>query len=91
MQYIGQTGGPSHVRFQERFRDKKYANNKSKFTQHLIDNNHSIGPIENIMGLIHTTSKGKMLDTMEKFYIYRETQMNNQLNDKCIVKPNVIF
>ena len=43
------------------------------------------------MDVIHTTSKGKMLHTMEKFHIYKVTQMNNQLNDKCTVKPNVIF
>jgi hypothetical protein len=43
------------------------------------------------MDVIHSTSKGKMLHTMEKFHIYQVTQMNNQLNDKCTVKPNVIF
>jgi len=48
MKYVGQTDRPFHVRFQEHFRDYKYANNKSKFAQHLLDNRHSIGPIENI-------------------------------------------
>jgi len=43
------------------------------------------------MDVIHITSKGKILDTMEKFYIYKETRINNQINDKCTVKPNVIF
>jgi len=43
------------------------------------------------MDVIHTTSKGKMLDTMEKFYIYKEARINNQINDKCTVKPNVVF
>jgi len=91
MDYIGQTGRPSHIKFQEHFHDYKYANNKSKFAQHLLDNKHSTGPIENIMDVIHTTSKGKMLHTMEIFHIYKVTQMNNQINDKCTVKPNVIF
>ena len=48
---------------------------------------HSIGPIENVMDVIHTTSKGKMLDRMEKFYIYKETRINNQIKDKGTVKP----
>jgi len=46
------------------------------------------------MEVIHTTSKGKMLDTMGKFYIYKEiqkTQIDNQINDKCTVKPNVVL
>jgi len=32
-----------------------------------------------------------MLDTLEKCYVYRETERNNQINDKLTVKPNVIF
>jgi len=48
---------------------------------------HSIGPIENVMDVILTTSKGKMLDRMEKFYIYKETRINNQIKDKGTVKP----
>jgi hypothetical protein len=43
------------------------------------------------MDIIHITNKGQMMDTIEKFYIYRETKLNNQINDKLTVKPNVIF
>jgi len=43
------------------------------------------------MDVIHTTSECEMLDTMEKFYIYKETRINNQINDKYRVKPNVVF
>jgi hypothetical protein len=66
-------------------------NNKSKFAQHLLENEHPIGPVENIMDTLHTTNKGRMLDTLDKFYIYRETKCNNKINDKLTVKPNVIF
>ena len=48
MKYVGQTGRPFRVRFQEHFRDYKNANNKSKFAQHLLEHSHSIGPIENM-------------------------------------------
>jgi hypothetical protein len=43
------------------------------------------------MDVIHTASKGKMLDSMQNFYIYKETRINNQINEKCTVKPNVVF
>ena len=43
------------------------------------------------MDIINTTNKGKVLNALEKFYIYKETSINNQTNDKCTVKPNVIF
>jgi hypothetical protein len=64
-------------------------NKKSKFAQNLLENGHPIGHMENT--IMDTTSKGRMLDTLEKFYIYRETKRNKQINDKLTVKPNVIF
>jgi hypothetical protein len=63
----------------------------SKFAQHLLENGHSVGSMENIMDVIHTTSKRRTMATLEKFYIYRETKCNNQINDRLTVKPNVIF
>ena len=54
--YIGQTGRPFYIRFQENLRDFKYENGKSKFAQHLIDNRHSITPMENIE-VLHTNKK----------------------------------
>jgi hypothetical protein len=54
-----------------------------------LENKHGIGPMENITHIIHTTSKGKMMDT-EKFYIYRQTEANNQIN-KLTVQNNAVF
>ena len=89
--YTGQMGRPFHIRFQEHFHDYKYGNNKSKFVHHLLNSRHAISPMESITDIIYITNKNKMLNTMEKFYIYIETKTDNQLNDKCTVKPNKIF
>ena len=43
------------------------------------------------MDIVHTASKGGMLDTLKKFYIFRETKHDNQINDKLTVKHKVIF
>jgi hypothetical protein len=91
MKYTGQTGRPFKIRLQEHFRDFKYGNIKSKFAQHLLENKHSFGPMEDIMDIVHITNKGKMMDTLERYYIYKETKSNNQINDKLTVKPNSIF
>jgi hypothetical protein len=91
MKYVGQTGRSFRIRFQEHFRDFKYGNRKSKFATHLLDNRHAIDNMENIMETTHTTKKGKLMDTMEKFYIYRETKINNQINHKLTIKSNFIF
>jgi hypothetical protein len=89
--YTGQTGRPLKVTFQEQLRDFKCRKNRSKFNQHISENKHRIGPIENILHVINVTNKGKMMDMLEKFYIYRETEANNQINNKLTVQNNVIF
>jgi len=91
MKYTGQTGRPFRVRIQEHVRDFKCNNNRSKFAQHLIDNKHAIGNMEDIMEVVHMTKKGKKLDTLESFQIYKETKADNQINDKLTVRENEIF
>jgi hypothetical protein len=89
--YTGQTCRTFKIRFQEHFRDFKYRNNKSTFAQHLLENGHSVGSMEDIMETMYVTKKGHLMNTLEKFYIFRETRLNNQINDKSTVKPNVVF
>jgi len=57
--YVGQTGRSFHKRYKEHFHDFKYNIRKSSFATHLLDNNHSMGPINEIMEILHTTRKGK--------------------------------
>jgi hypothetical protein len=89
--YIDQTGRPLHIRYKEHAQDYKLNHKKSQFAKHLLEHNHSLDLIEESMSILHTTNKGKMLNTIEKFYIYKETDANNQLNDKSTVTPNIIF
>jgi len=30
------------------------------------------------------------MDTLERYYIYKETKSNNQMKDKLTVKPNAV-
>ena len=57
--YIGQNGRPFRKRFQEYNRDFKYGNGKSRFAQHRLDNKHTIGPMEDIMEILHIEKKRK--------------------------------
>jgi len=70
-------------------RDFKY-NRKKKFAQHLLDG-HAIGNMEDIMKFTHFTEKGRMLNTLESFHIYKETKVENQINYKLTTKENKIF
>jgi hypothetical protein len=67
------------VRFCEHYNDYKHGHNRSKFAQHITDEGHSFGPMNEIMEVVHIARKGKMLDTLEKFYMYKETKHGNQL------------
>jgi hypothetical protein len=37
------------------FIDLKYGNRKSSFAKHLLDNEHSVGPIEDIVNILNVT------------------------------------
>jgi hypothetical protein len=47
--------------------------------------------MEECMAIIHNVTKGPMMNTIEKFDIYKQTRNSNQLNDKRIVGHNAIF
>ena len=49
-----------------------------------------MGPII-IMSTICITNKGKLMDTLEKFYIFCDTKLDNQISNKLTVRPNIIF
>jgi len=47
--------------------------------------------MNDIINTLFFTNKGRLMDAVESFYIFRETKLNNQLNDKLTVKHNIIF
>ena len=91
MTYTGQTGRPFKIRFNEHANDFKYNNRRSKFALHLTEEGHAFGKMEDLMEVIHVTGKGKMMNTIENFHIYKETKTGNQINDKMTSKENRIF
>jgi len=47
--------------------------------------------MEDIIGVVHITKKGKLMDTLERFHIYKETKAGNQIKDRLTAKENAIF
>jgi hypothetical protein len=37
-----------------------------------MDEGHAFGPINDVVEVVHIADKGRLLDTLEKFYIYIE-------------------
>jgi hypothetical protein len=63
----------------------KYQNQNSRSVQHLQENHHSIGPLDSIMEVVQVDNKSSVMNILEKFCIYEETQMNNQINDRSTI------
>ena len=47
--------------------------------------------MEEIMEILHITKKSGMINTFEGFHIYNESELDNQINDKCAIKSKVIL
>ena len=43
------------------------------------------------MEIVYVIKKGRTMDTIEKYYIYKETKNDKQINDKNTVKLNKIY
>jgi hypothetical protein len=46
--------------------------------------------MDDIMEVLHVIKKGMLMNTFDRFYIYNEIMLDNQIN-KYTVKPNTIF
>jgi len=91
MKYVGQTGRSFRTRFQEHYRDFRHNNAKSKFATHLLENQHPIGKINDIMEILHITKKRPCNGHHRKIPHLKGNQKRAQINDKDTVKPNRIY
>ena len=88
---MGQTDRSFRTRYREHIRDFKYNSGNSKYAQHLIENGHSFGPINESVTILHTINKGKMMDSLEKVHTYNITKASNEINDRNTVTQNILF
>jgi len=89
--YVRQTGRRFSIHYDEH--KKAFYNNSltSSFAQHLHEQAHSFGPIDDVMQVLHHHKKGVHLNAVERFYIYAKYVANNHLNDNHFIFPNIIF
>jgi len=83
---MGQTGKSFTVWFNEHRNAFRTNSHTSKFTQHLIEHNHSLNIIHNTMQVLKHHSEGALLNKVERFYIYAEYTTNN--NQTIFLKKN---
>ena len=91
--YIGQSGRCFYRRFLERI--PKPSNTKSNFAQHLISSGHKYTSFEENLTALHFCKKGKRMDSLEEFEIYKALKdsntKNSLLNDQINFASNYLF
>jgi hypothetical protein len=90
LQYIGQTGRSFEVRFKEHIRDIRNNKSTSGYVQHILDTGHAYGKM-NDMDIMKIQEKGKHLNTLEKYHMYKLCKQGIQLSNNCAESHNPIF
>lgn len=78
--YIGQTGRSFAKRAKEHKPNPRINPQKSSYAQHIIDEEHSTGNIENNIEIMEVCNKGFTLDTLEEFHIYKALKQESYNN-----------
>jgi len=89
--YVGQTERSFTQRFKEHRTAFKSSGNTSNYAKHALEHSHPFGPIHETMQILQYQGKGAHLNTIERYFIYKEFSINNHLNDESIIAPNKIF
>jgi hypothetical protein len=89
--YIGQTGRTFNIRYKEHIRDIRNNNNNTGYAQHILNNKHEYGNIQDAMDILQITQKGRLMDTIETYYIYKANREGITLNDTHTNNKNPIF
>jgi hypothetical protein len=67
--YVGQTGRNFQTRYKEHIQSVRSNNSNSRYEQHLLESQHSYGPLEDTM-VLHLNKKGQLMIKWEQFHIY---------------------
>jgi len=78
-------------RFKEHRNAFKSGRNTSNYAKHALELSYSFGPIQERVQIIQYQAKGAHLNTVERYFIYKEFFNNSHLNDDSNIAPNKIF
>jgi hypothetical protein len=99
LKYIGQTGRTFKTRYKEHIQAIRNNNGNSGYSKHILNTGHTYGSVTDTMKALKTQSKGRHLNTVERYYIYiyiyiyiyKIKKNGIQMNDACIDTHNPIF
>jgi hypothetical protein len=91
MKYIGQTGRTFNTRYKEHIHDIRSNNSNSGYSNHILNTGHAYGAMTDTMDIIAMGRKGKHLNTLERYHMYKTSRENLHKNDTHIDTHNLIF
>jgi hypothetical protein len=91
MKYTGQTGRTFNIRYKKQLNAIRNNNSNSDYSSHILNTGHRYGSITDTMDIISTGMKGRYLNTLEKYHIYKISKNNLYMNDTHIEVHNPIF
>ena len=69
----------------------KSSRNTSKYAKCALQYSYPFGPIHETIQILQYQGKGAHLNTVERYFIYKEFYINNHLNDESNKAPKKIF
>jgi hypothetical protein len=91
VKYIGQTGRTFNIRYKEHIQAIRSNHNSTGNASRILNTGHAYGSITDAMGVIHTGRKGKHLNSLEKYHIYKISKDELHMNDTNFEAHNPIF
>jgi hypothetical protein len=91
LKYVGQTGRTFYTRYKEHIQAIRNNNSNSGYSNHTLNTGHTYVSITDTMDIIKTERKGKYLNTLEKYHIYKINKNTLHMNGTYIVIYNPIF
>jgi hypothetical protein len=66
-------------------------NGYSEYSNHILNTGHTYKTINDAIDIIRNGRKGRHLNTLEKYHVYKISKTNIQLNDTYNEMQNPIF
>jgi hypothetical protein len=91
LKYIGQTGRTFNVRYKGHAHAIKSNNSNSGYSNHILYTGHTCGTVRDTMDVIRTGRKGRHLNPLEKYHIYKISRTNLHMDNRHIDTHSPIF
>jgi hypothetical protein len=90
LKYIGQTGRTLSITYKEHIHAIRRNSSNSGYSNNILHTGHTCGTITDTTDIIKTGRKGKHLNTLAEYHIYRISKDNVHMNDTYIHTYNPI-